>query len=111
METTNLVEREIESEEFDSIEMFQSDTPNQLMAMRKKGQQRMHQHRNNGRAKKGRMSRQADRKGQSTRNRTSRGARARCKARRSLSIDPAEHVEPQVELEGACSETSSTSGA
>ena len=53
-------------------------------------------------AKKGRVSRQADRKGRGARNRIGRGARARRKARRDQSVDPEEQGEPQVELEGEC---------
>ena len=74
LETTNSVEREIESDMFDSIGMFDSDTPNQLRAKRRKGQRRTRQHHNNERAVKGRVSRQADRKGRSTRNRMGPGA-------------------------------------
>ena len=37
LETTNSVEREIESDMFDSIGMFDSDTQNQLRAKRRKG--------------------------------------------------------------------------
>ena len=43
---------------------------------------------------------QADRKGQGEWNRTGRGARARCEARRNQSEEPQEREESQVELEG-----------
>ena len=51
------------SEEAESFRKFDSDTPNQLKAMRRKRQRKTHQHRDNKGAEKGRMSRQADRKG------------------------------------------------
>ena len=90
LETANSVKSEIESDLFDSIEMFHSDTPNRLMAKRRKGQRGTHQRHGNKRAKKGQQSRQPDQNGRSTRNRTGRGARARREARRNRSIDPVE---------------------
>ena len=55
-----------------------------------------------GEVKPTRASRQADRKGRGTRNRSGRGARARREAMRNRSDDPEEREEPQVELEGEC---------
>ena len=62
LETTNSIESEIESE------MFDSDSPNQLRAKRRKGQRSMHLHCNSKRAEKGQRSRQADQEGRSARN-------------------------------------------
>ena len=102
LETANSDVSENRSEEAESVRMFDSDTRNQLRAKRKRRQRKTRQHRDNKGAEKGRTSRQADRKGRSARNRTGRGARARREARRSRSVDPAEQMEPQVELEGEC---------
>ena len=101
METAKSDESANRSEEAELVQMFDSDTPNQLTAKRKRRQRKKRQYRNSKGAEKGRMSRQADRKG--------RGARVRREARRNQSDDPEEPEEPQVELEGECSESSSTS--
>ena len=102
LETANSDKSEDESNTANSVRMFDSETPNQLKAKRKKGQQKRHQHRDSKEAGKGRTSRQADRKDRVTWNRTCRGARARRDARRNRSDDPEEREEPQVELEGEC---------
>ena len=60
------------------------------------------QHHDNMGTEKGRVSRQADRKGRSARSRTGGGARARRGARRNRSGNPEDPEEPQVELEGEC---------
>ena len=73
LKTTNSNESGNKSETTDSVRMFDSETPNQLKAMQRKGQYKRHQYHNSKGAKKGRMSRQADRKGQGVRNRTGRG--------------------------------------
>ena len=70
LETTSSDESEKRSEEVDSVQMFDSEMPNQLKAKRKKGQQKRHQHRDNKEAGKGRTSRQADQKGRGVRNLT-----------------------------------------
>ena len=70
LETANSDESENRSKVAESVRMFDSDTLNQPRAKWKRRQQRRHQHRDNkGADKKGRVSRQADRKG--------RGAQAR----------------------------------
>ena len=101
LETANSDESKNRSEEADSVRMFYSETPNQLMAKRKKGQHKRRQHRHSKGVEKG-MSRQADRKGRGARNQTGRGVRFRREARRNQSDDPEEREEPQVELEGEC---------
>ena len=53
LETANSDEREKRSEEADSVRVFGSETPNQLKAKRKKGQQKRRKYRDN-------TSRQAD---------------------------------------------------
>ena len=68
LETANLDESENRSEEAESVRMFDSDTLNQPRPKRKRRQQEKRQHRNNKGVVKGRVSRQADRKGQRTRN-------------------------------------------
>ena len=70
LETTNLDESENRSEEADSVQMFDLETPNQLKAKWKKGQHKRRQHCDNKGAGKGHTSRQVDRKGQGARNRT-----------------------------------------
>ena len=94
LETTNSDESENRSEKADSVQMFDSETLNQLKAKRKKRQQKRRQHYDSKGAEKGCTSRQANRKG--------RGARARREARRNRSDDPEEREEPYVELEGEC---------
>ena len=102
LETTHSDESRNRSEAADLVRMFDSETPNQLKAKRKKGKQKRRQYRDNNEDGKGRISRQADRKGRGARNRTSRGARAKREARRNRSDDLEEREEPQVELEGEC---------
>ena len=63
LEIANSNESGNRSEAANSVRMFDSGTPNQLKAKRKKGQQKRHQHRDNKGAEKGRTSRQADQKG------------------------------------------------
>ena len=92
---------ENESETADSVRIFDLETLNQL-DKRKKGQQKMRQHRESKGSGKGCTCRQADRKSRGARNRTGRGARVRHEARRSRSEGPEEQVEPRVELEGQC---------
>ena len=74
LETANSDESENRSVEAESVQMFDSDTLNLPRPKRKRRQQEKREHRNNMRADKGRVSRQADRKDQSTRSRTRRGA-------------------------------------
>ena len=102
LETGNLDKSGDELETIDLVRMFDLETPNQLKAKWKKGQQKRRQHRDNKGARKGRTSRQADQKGQGARNRTGRGTRARREASRNWSDDLEEREEPQVELEGEC---------
>ena len=102
METAYSDESENRSEEAESVQMFDSDTPDQPTAKRRRRQQEKRQHRNSKGAVKGRVIRQADRKGRSARSRTGRGARARSEARRNWSREPEDPEEPQVELEGEC---------
>ena len=101
-ETANSDKSEHESETVDSVQMFDSETPNQLKAKRKEGQQKRRQHREIKGDGIGRPSRQGDRKGRNAQNRTGRGARARREARRNRSKEPEEREDPQVELEGEC---------
>ena len=101
-ETANLDERENRSEVAESVRMFDSDTPDQPRAKRRRRQQEKRQHRNSKGDVKGHVSREADRKGQSARSRTGRGARARRRSRRNRSGDPEDPEEPQVEIEGEC---------
>ena len=96
LETTNSDKSGDESETADS------ETPNQLKAKRKEGQQKRPQHHDSKGAGKGRRSRQADQKDRGAWNRTSRGTRARREARRNQSEEPRKREEPQVELEGEC---------
>ena len=102
LETANSDKSRDESETVDLVQMFDSETSNQLKSKRMKGQQKRRQHRDSKGVGKGRTSRQAHRKGRGARNRTGRGARARREARRNRSDDPEEPKEPQVELEGEC---------
>ena len=60
LETTNSDKSRDKLEIVDSVWMFDSETPNQLRAKRKKGQQKRRQHRDNKEAGKGRTSIQAD---------------------------------------------------
>ena len=90
LETANSDESENRSEGAESVRMFDSDMLNQPRPKRKRRQQEKRQHRDNRRADKGRVSRQADRKGRSARNQTGRGARTRREARRDRSDDPGE---------------------
>ena len=60
LQTTNLDESENRSEEADSVQMFDLETPNQLKAKWRKGRWKRYQYRDNKVAEKGRMSRQAD---------------------------------------------------
>ena len=102
LDTGNSDESKNQSEDVESVRMFDSDTLNQPRPKRKRRQQEKRQHHNNRRAEKGRVSRQADRKGRSARSRTSRGVRARRGARRNGSREPEDPDDPQVELEGEC---------
>ena len=56
--------------------MFDSDTPNQLRAKRKRRQQKRRQHRDSKGADKGLTNRQTDQEGRGAWNRTGRGAQA-----------------------------------
>ena len=102
LETANSDDNKNHSKETESVRMFDSDTLNQPMAKRKRRQQEKHQHHNRKRDGKGRVSRQADRKGRSACSRTCGGARVRHGGSRNRSSDPREPEEPQVELEGEC---------
>ena len=82
------IKGENRSEEAESVRMFDSDTLNQPRPKRKRRQQEKCQHRDSRRADKGRVSRQADRKGRSARSRIGKGARARRGARRNRSGNP-----------------------
>ena len=73
---------EDESETVDSVWMFDSETPNQLKAKRKKAQQKRRQHCDSKGAGKGCTCREADR--------TGRGARAMREARRNQSEESEE---------------------
>ena len=53
LETANSDKSGDESKTTDSVRMFDSETPNQLKAKRKKGQQKKRQHRDNKGARKG----------------------------------------------------------
>ena len=100
LETANLDESENRSEQAESVRMFDSDTLSQPRPKRKRRQQEKRQHRNNRRAGKGRVSRQADRKGRSARSRTGRGARARRGARRNRNREPEDPL--KLSFEGEC---------
>ena len=63
LETANSDESKDQSEVAESVQMFDSDTLNQLRPKWKRRQQEKRQHRNSRRADKGRVSRQADWKG------------------------------------------------
>ena len=67
LETANSNKSENRSEEAESVRMFDSDTLNQPRPKRKRRQQEKRQHRDNRRAGKGHVSKQADRKGRSAR--------------------------------------------
>ena len=74
LETANSDESKNRTEGAESVRMFDSDTLNQPRPKRKRRQQEKRQHRNNRRADKGRVSRQADQKGRSARSRTGQGS-------------------------------------
>ena len=60
LETANSDDSENRSEKAELVRMFDSNTLNQPRAKPKRRQQEKRQHRNNKRAEKGRVSRQAD---------------------------------------------------
>ena len=100
LETANSDKSGDKSEIADSVQMFDSETLNQLKAKRKEAHHKKHQHRNRKGTEKGRTSRQADGKGRGARHQTGRGVRARREARRNQSVESGEREEPQAELEG-----------
>ena len=71
LETANSDESENRSQVAESVRMFDSDTLNQSRAKQKRRKQEKRQHCNSKGVVKGPVSRQADRKGRSTRSRTS----------------------------------------
>ena len=60
LEITNSGESGSEREMFDSIVIFDSDTPNGMRAKQRRRHRKMHQHRESKGGKKGHMRRQAD---------------------------------------------------
>ena len=78
METTNSHKSEEESETVaDLVRMFDSETPNQLKAKRKKGQQKRRQHRD---SKGARKATQVDKSTEGSRRAESNGSRSASEA-------------------------------